>query len=127
MKLFELYNKRPLREDKTLQASIKLCESVVSLLEDGLDFDVNDPDIAKFAGVKGVTRDTGAGNKEASMAQHKQQEAKLNKTWVKLLSNLQNMSGPAAQKLKIHLKKVADVANKRNFTLSPPPEKVLGL
>lgn len=128
MKIFELFEKQPLSEDRTFHAAINLCESVVRLLEGmnddgGFDFE---PDPA-FAGVKGITRDTGTGNKEAKMAQQKQQGAKLNQTWQKLIQTLKTMNPQQAQTMKDNMKKVAKRAQELNFTLSPSPEQVLGL
>lgn len=125
MKLFELFDKQPLREDKTLKASIKLCESVVRLLEAEGDFEfVADP---AFAGVKGVTRASGAGELAAQQAQQKQQNAKLNATWVTLVKKLQTLDAAQSKVLKVHLQKVADAAKQRGFTLSPNPDQILGL
>ena len=128
MKIFELFEKQPLREDKAFRAAINLCESVVKLLEGlndqgGFDFE---PD-PKFAGVKGITRDTGAGNKDAAAAQQKQKEAKLNQTWQHLIKSLNTMNPRQAQTMKDNMKKVAARAKQLNFTLSPSPEQVLGL
>ena len=194
MKVFELFEKQPLREARTLNASIKLCEGLVNVLE-GMDVSVtskgkagddfttkgkikvksggkvkafknendaknyfgsrrwkelkNDPKVKitypdtneglndagefdfdpdpAFAGVKGVTRDTGAGNKEADMAQQKQKNAKLNQTWQKLIKTLGTMNPAQAETMKQNMLKVAKSAQKNNFTLSPSPEQVLGL
>jgi hypothetical protein len=196
MKLFELYKKRALREDKSFNASMQLCESIVKALEAeatgsygvwskggsiggrksdepiatfdnrpeameyakrrrrslspgerkyyGMGYSVRpykgkvgeglndagsfdfEPDPA-FAGVKGTTRTSGAGEKEAGMAKHKLQNQKLNQTWQKLAGNLGKLDGQRAQQLKMNMQKVADMAKKRNFTLSPNPDQILGL
>ena len=126
MKLFELY-KQPIREDKEFTASIKLCESVIKLLEGlnddgGFDFE---PD-PKFAGVKGITRDTGAGIQDRKAADHKKQNEKVNQTWMTLVSKLGKLDFQNAEKLKVGLIKLAKVAKKNNFKLTPSPEEVLG-
>jgi len=125
MKLFELFDKQPLRENKMLNESIKLCKSVVALLEadGGFDFE---PDPA-FAGVKGINRDTGVGNKAAADAKHQQANQKLNATWQKLLQKLRTLDPHGKAKLQVYLKQVVAAAEKRGFELSPAPSKVLGL
>ena len=130
MKLFELYKqpitRNALREDKTLNASIKLCEGIISLLEasyeGGIDFE---PQPA-YAGVKGISRDTGYGEDDRRSAEKKQQNIKLNQTWQRLVRNLNKLDAAGAEKLKVNLKKVADVAKQKGFQLSPTPEEVLG-
>ena len=124
MKLFELYDKKPLREDKTLTACIKLCESTIAVLEasyeGGIDFEPDD----SFAGVQGVSRDSGAGIQGAKAAQFKQQEAKLNQTWKMLVGKMGKLDYAASQTLKQNLLKLAGVAKSKGFTLSPSPQEV---
>ena len=121
MKLFELdgVTRRPIREDKALGACIKLCESVITALE---NFDY-EPDPA-FAGVKGVSRDSGAGVADAKAAQFKQQEQKLNQTWKMLVGKLGKLDFEASEKLKMNLKKLAQVADSKGFALQPSPQEV---
>lgn len=190
MKLHELYIKRPVRESKTLRASMQLCEATIKVLEAesetkygvyskggsigskgkgkpvatfdnredamsdakrrrkgltkgekgyyGMGYSVKpikeglndagsfdfEPDPA-FAGVKGITRDTGAGNIAAAAAEKKGQNTKLNQTWQKLVANMGKLDARGAQKLKFNLEKLAKVAQQKGFELSPSPESVL--
>jgi len=120
MKLFELYS---IRKSMILKESIKLCKSVITLLEaEGFDWEPQ----PEFRG-KGETGETGFGMKSSRDAQQKAGNQKLNVTWQKLISRAKSMSGIEREKLKPHLAKVAAEAAKRGFTLSPNPKETLGL
>ena len=91
--------------------------------EGGLDFEPS----PEFAGVKGVTRDTGAGNQAAKQAAHKQAEQKVNATWQKMLHKAKAMSGESRKQIIPHLHKLAKEADKSGFQLDPSPATTLGL
>jgi len=122
MKLFELYNKR---KTKSLKESIRMCKSIISLLEadGGIEWEPQ----PEMRGVKGISRDTGPGMKASRDAEQKTGNQKLNTLWQKLVSRAKGMSGVEFQKLKPHMEKVAAHAAKRGFTLSPNPKSTLGL
>ena len=107
-----------------LSVRTKIDQDVSEGLNDAGEFDF-EPDPA-FAGVKGVSRDTGAGEQDRKAAEHKKQNAKVNQTWMTLVSKLGKLDFQNAEKLKVGLIKLAKVAKKNNFKLTPSPEEVLG-
>ena len=124
MKLFELYRKRQLREDtKVLRESIKLCQAAIALME--ADDFAWEPQ-PEFTG-KGKSQDTGYGIKSAEQAKKKQQNAKINATWQKLVQQSQTLSGQAQKKLQQNMQQFAKAAEQRGFVLSPSPKATLGL
>lgn len=124
MKVFELFEgKRPLTEERIVTESIKLCESIIKLLEaDDFEWEPQ----PEFRGVKGINKDTGFGMRSSAQAAQKVGGAKINDAWKKLLRKAQGMSSVGKKQLIPHLNKLASEAAKRGFTLDPDPARVLG-
>jgi len=102
----------------------KIDETVEEGMNDAGEFEF-EPDPA-FAGVKGVTRDTGAGEQDRKAAENKKQHAKVNQTWQKLIGNLSKLDFAGSEKLKVSLTTFAKAAKKNGVPLTPSPEEVLG-
>ena len=127
MKIFELFEKQPLRNDNTLRASIKLCESIVAVLEasyeGGIDFEPQ-PDFKNVKGVNFTDRDQNIAHQSNVK---KNENTTLNKAWVKLLSKMKNLDSAGRKKLRPELQKVANAASQRQFKLTPSVEQVFNL
>lgn len=84
MKTFEIFeSKENLVERKKFNVAMNLIESTIKFLEAEGDFewDPNDPEVAKFKGVKGTSGETGFGVQQAKAAAQGQKIARVVQQW----------------------------------------------
>jgi hypothetical protein len=110
--------------DSTIIETALLIESVNQFCEamnpDGsFDFPSNDPDIAKFRGVKGINRDTGQGRRDAKLAKKTKSNDAISQAWDKLVDKVanSNLSGDGRQRAMDLLQKLAIAAKANNIEL----------
>ena len=107
----------------------RVVESFSKLLEEHnydnyINYNTSDPDIAKFAGKSGITKNTGQGIKSKQDNKKTLATKKANDMWSKLLKKYKSFNKEQRNELLPYLNRLILSAKKHDIILTPSPEKM---
>jgi len=114
---FEKY----MNENKIVETTIKLCESMTRILtedddynyEGGIDFEPQ----PEMRGLKGITRDTGYGTQHKKLAQKTLDQKKFNDNWARIMRVYRNADAATRKRLLPKIKGLAQAAKAKGLTV----------